>query len=47
MARPIEYGLILEGEDAKEFDEYCKNPKFTEKGIKTMRRALWLFNENK
>lgn len=45
MARPIEYGLVLKGQDAVEFDEYCKNPTFTEKGIKTMRRALKLFEE--
>lgn len=47
MARPIEYGLILEGKDAEEFDEYCRNPTFTQKGIETMRRALLLFNDNK
>lgn len=26
MARPITVGLILEGEDAKRFDEYMDNP---------------------
>ena len=30
MARPIELGLILEGEDARDFDEYMANPTFTD-----------------
>lgn len=32
MAAPIEVGLVLEGEDARAFDEYLKNPTCTEKG---------------
>ena len=39
MARPISYGLILEGEEAKDFDEYMKNPTFTEDGLKLMREV--------
>ena len=39
MARPISYGLILEGEDAKDFDEYMKNPTFTEDGLELMREV--------
>jgi hypothetical protein len=27
MAKPVELGLVLEGEDAKRFIEYDKNPK--------------------
>jgi len=26
MARPIEVGLVLEGEDAREFHRYMENP---------------------
>ena len=37
MVTPISYGLVLEGEDAARFDEYMKNPTFTEKGLNLMR----------
>ena len=39
MATPVSYGLFLEGEDAREFEEYMANPTFTEKGIKAMREV--------
>ena len=39
MARPISYGLFLEGDDAKDFDEYMANPTFTEKGLALMREV--------
>jgi hypothetical protein len=32
MAAPIELGLMLEGDDARAFAEYLKNPQCTEKG---------------
>ena len=32
MARPIELGLILEGDDALAFHRYIKNPTDTQKG---------------
>jgi len=39
MARPISYGLVLEGQDAKDFDEYMKDPSvtYTEETLKFMR----------
>ena len=37
MARPIELGLVLEGDDARDFDEYMANPTFTEKGLALIR----------
>ncbi|HJJ55266.1 MAG TPA: hypothetical protein O0X50_04190 [Methanocorpusculum sp.] len=40
MATPISYGLVLEGEDARDFEEYQKNPTFTKAGIELMREAL-------
>ena len=40
MAKPISYGVILEGEDARDFEEYQKNPTFTVEGIELMREAL-------
>lgn len=39
MARPIELGLELEGEDAVRFNEYLKNPRDTRKGKNLMKRA--------
>lgn len=40
MAKPISYGLILEGEDAKRFDEYMENPQFSDFGISEMRKVI-------
>lgn len=45
MARPIELGLVLDGEDAREFGEYMANPTFTEKGLAAMREALRRIDE--
>lgn len=39
MATPISYGLVLEGEDARDFEEYMKNPTFTEEGRQLMREV--------
>lgn len=40
MARPISYGLVLEGEDAKEFDEYVANPTFSDFALNEMRKVI-------
>ena len=40
MATPISYGLVLEGEDAKDFEEYMANPQFSEIGLASMRRVI-------
>jgi len=40
MARPISYGLVLEGQDAKDFEEYMANPTFTKEGIALMQRLI-------
>lgn len=39
MAKPIEIGLVLEGQDAVDFEEYLNNPipTFTKEGIELMR----------
>lgn len=39
MAKPIELGLTLEGEDAKKFHEYMKKPTHTKKGIAMAKKA--------
>ncbi|MDO9324226.1 MAG: hypothetical protein Q7T80_04620 [Methanoregula sp.] len=39
MAKPIEIGLVLEGEDAKTFQHYLEHPTFTREGLNLMREA--------
>jgi len=38
-SRPIELGLVLEGEDAKEFWEDMRNPKVTKEQVEMFREA--------
>lgn len=47
MAKPIELGLVLEGEDAKEFWENEKNPVVTEEMIKLFKRAREIYAGSK
>jgi hypothetical protein len=44
MAKPIELGLILEGEDAREFHRYMENPAAydTPEGRELIRKAAEL-----
>ena len=42
MARKIEFGLSLEGDDARAFHEYMENPDDTEAGRELIREALRL-----
>jgi hypothetical protein len=47
MARPIELGLILEGEDAEEFLEDLKNPKKpTKEQMAMFREAIRICKEH-
>lgn len=47
MARPIELGLILEGEDAEEFLEDLKNPKKpTKEQMEMFREAIRIYKEH-
>lgn len=40
MAKPIELGLVLEGEDAARFEEYLSNPpELPRKGKKLVERV--------
>lgn len=39
MAKPIEIGLVLEGEDAKAFQKYLEHPTFTREGLNLLREA--------
>lgn len=39
MANPIKLGLILSGQDLRDFEEYLKNPSCTEEGLKMLKEA--------
>jgi hypothetical protein len=39
MAKPIELGLELEGEDAARFQHYIENPTFSDEGRKLIHEA--------
>lgn len=43
MAKPIELGLVLEGNDAKEFWEDMQNPKVTKEQIKMFKDAKRIY----
>jgi hypothetical protein len=47
MAEPIRLGLVLEGEDAREFDERMRNPKVTEEQVAFFREAIRVYNTHK
>lgn len=47
MAKPIRFGLVLEGEDACNFDEHMSNPNFTKDRIAFFREAIRVYNEHK
>jgi hypothetical protein len=47
MARPIELGLILEGDDAEEFLEDLRNPKEpTKEQMKMFLEAIKIYKEH-
>jgi hypothetical protein len=39
MAKPIELGLVLKGEDARRFHEYMEHPTYTDGARKLIRLA--------
>jgi len=47
MAKPITFGLVLEGQDALDFDAYIQNPSHTPAGIKLMEEANCSLAEKK
>lgn len=47
MAKPIEIGLELEGQDAVEFEEYMKNPTYSEAAIDCMKKAMEMNDDYK
>ncbi len=47
MAEPIEFGLVLEGEDAKKFFENEENPVVTEEMIAMFNKAQKIYENNR
>ena len=43
MAEPIRLGLVLEGEDAREFEERMKNPKVSKEQVAFLREAIRVY----
>jgi len=46
MAKPIELGLVLEGEDAEEFLRELHNPQVTGDQIRMFKEAIRIFREH-
>ncbi len=47
MAKPIELGLVLEGEDAKEFFRNERNPVVSKKLVGMFKRAKKIHEKNR
>lgn len=47
MAKPIELGLVLEGEDAKEFFKNERNPVVSKKLVGMFKRAREINEKNR
>ena len=44
MAEPIRLGLVLKGDDAREFEERMKNPKVSKEQVEFFREAIKVYN---
>lgn len=47
VAMPIELGLVLEGEDAKEFLKNMENPVVTKEMIQTIKKSREIYERNR
>lgn len=47
MAKPIELGLVLEGEDAEAFIESMEHPVVTEKMIQTLKKSIETYEKHR
>ena len=43
MAEPIRLGLVLEGKDAREFEESMRKPKVTKEQVEFIREAIRVY----
>ncbi len=46
MAEPIRLGLVLEGDDAREFWENMENPRVTEEQVEFFKDAIRLYKKH-
>ena len=46
MAKPIDFGLVLEGEDAKRFWEEKKHPKVSKEQVEMFKEARRIYKKN-
>jgi hypothetical protein len=47
MAKPIELGLVLEGEDAKQFFRNERNPEVSREMVGMFRQARAIYRKNR
>lgn len=47
MAKPIELGIVLEGEDAKRFFKYDENPEVSDELIAMLIEGKEIYEQNK
>ncbi len=47
MARPIEFGLTLEGKDADMFIAAMEHPVVTEKMLQTLKKSIEIYDSNR
>jgi hypothetical protein len=47
MAKPIQLGMTLEGEDAIKFDKYMENPECTPRGVLLILKSSERSRKNK
>jgi len=47
MAKPIEIGLVLEGDDARRFHKYMEKPQITKEGRELIREAIKIAKKEK
>ena len=43
MAEPIRLGLVLKGDDAREFEERMRNPKVTKEQVEFVKEAIRVY----
>lgn len=47
MSEPIHLGLVLEGDDAREFEERMKKPKVTKEQVAFFREVIEMLEERR
>lgn len=47
MAEPIRLGLVLEGDDAREFEKRMKNPEVSEEQVAFFKEAIRVYKTHR